>query len=637
MKKLLLLAGLLISSFSIFAQSNPSIGHFQQLATVKRGDTLEVAWYYQPVANTDIRSFQVDFQYKKQLLTHISTTVASTYNSQTPYVDYKQFDNYKYNSYSNGAYNYTTDTSWTVARNYLILASGNAISSNSYIIYNKYKINDVQSNFASDSVTVNWARLFKVDGTSIGDNVANLTNKKLAIYLKGNFTISGKVWLAANMTAKPTVVATEFNSGLIASSIVVNNDGTYTLPNIEEQTKYKISVLFPQDSLTNIRDYAVTITDGTKTYDEFTKTDVSQQYSKLYLKSGLAYLQADINKTGTLDGGDAYGIYASVSGLKKIDTANLISVFHAAEYDSLVLGQNQWTTWANYINRGEFVVDSVQTSNLTVNLKYMILGDVNRSHSSPVFNQSGTEVLAYNIIGNMDVNIPDTYTAAGQPLFVPFNVSFADNKQNAGLQFEMKYDPTKVKFEEIVSNIQGPWLQYVTHDEQNGIVRFGGMNNQNSGFLTGNSTPFKLKFSPIGNNDITSNIYVRRLMDASDVNGDPFAITLASDRVTISNKAMPGFVNGGMMKEITAKVYPNPSNGMFELVVDFPEPNMFVVANVYDFDGNLVKRIGKIQAEQYLLTAQTRVEMQGARPGGGYFVSLQSPNGKAVTKKLLIL
>jgi hypothetical protein len=237
----------------------------------------------------------------------------------------------------------------------------------------------------------------------------------------------------------------------------------------------------------------------------------------------------------------------------------------------------------------------------------------------------------------MDVNIPDTYTAAGQPLFVPFNVSFADNKQNAGLQFEMKYDPTKVKFEEIVSNIQGPWLQYVTHDEQNGIVRFGGMNNQNSGFLTGNSTPFKLKFSPIGNNDITSNIYVRRLMDASDVNGDPFAITLASDRVTISNKAMPGFVNGGMMKEITAKVYPNPSNGMFELVVDFPEPNMFVVANVYDFDGNLVKRIGKIQAEQYLLTAQTRVEMQGARPGGGYFVSLQSPNGKAVTKKLLIL
>jgi hypothetical protein len=636
MKKLLLLAGLLISSFSIFAQA-PSIGHFQQLATVKRGDTLEVAWYYQPVSNTDIRTFQVDFQYRKQLLTHISTTVASTYSGQTPYVDYQQFNNYKYGSYTNGTYNYVADTNWTVARNYLILASGNAIASNSYIIYNKYKINDVPSNFASDTVTVNWARLFKVDGTSIGDNIANLTNKKLAIYLKGNFTIYGKVWLATNMTTKPTVVATDYNTGAIASSVVVNNDGTYTLPNIEEKTKYKISVLFPQDSLVNIRDYAVTITDGTKAYDEFTKTDVSQQYSRLYLKSGLSYLQADINKTGTFDGGDAYGIYASVSGLKKIDTANLISVFHANEYDSLVLGSNQWTAWANYINRGNFVIDSVGTTNLDVQLKYFILGDVNRSHSSPVFNSTGGEILAYNIIGNMDVNVPDTYTGPGQPLVVPFNVSFANNKQNAGLQFEMKYDPSKVKFEEIISNIQGPWLQYVTHDEVNGIVRFGGVNNQTSGFLSGNSTPFRLKFSPIGNNDITSNIYIRRLMDAADINGDPFAISLVSDKVTISNKAMPGFVNGNPNREITAKVFPNPSNGMFELVVDFPQPNMFVMANVYDFDGNLIKRIGKLQADEYLLTAQTRVEMPGARAGGSYFVSLQSPDGQAVTKKLLIL
>jgi hypothetical protein len=76
---------------------------------------------------------------------------------------------------------------------------------------------------------------------------------------------------------------------------------------------------------------------------------------------------------------------------------------------------------------------------------------------------------------------------------------------------------------------------------------------------------------------------------------------------------------------------------MFELVVDFPESNMYVIANVYDFDGNLVKRIGKIQAEEYLLTAQTRVELPSFRTNGSYFLSLQSPNGQTVTKKLLIL
>jgi len=73
MKKLLLALALLFS-ISSYAQQ-PSIGHFQQLATVKRGDTLDVAWYYQPITSKDVRTFQVDFQYKKRLLSHIETTV----------------------------------------------------------------------------------------------------------------------------------------------------------------------------------------------------------------------------------------------------------------------------------------------------------------------------------------------------------------------------------------------------------------------------------------------------------------------------------------------------------------------------------------------------------------------------------
>jgi len=100
MKKLLTLLAVLIS-YASFAQQ-PSIGHFQQLATVKRGDTLDVAWYYQPIASKDVRTFQVDFQYKKRLLTHVSTTVDVAFATQTPYIDYKQFDNSKYSGYTAG-------------------------------------------------------------------------------------------------------------------------------------------------------------------------------------------------------------------------------------------------------------------------------------------------------------------------------------------------------------------------------------------------------------------------------------------------------------------------------------------------------------------------------------------------------
>ena len=406
MKKLLL-ALVLLFSISSYAQQ-PSIGHFQQLSTVKRGDTLDVAWYYQPVASRDVRTFQVDFQYKKRLLSHIETTVDVALSERTPYVDYKQFDNYKYSNYTNGNYNYIQDTAWTTARNYIVLASGNQIAGAGYVIHNKYKINSVEANFASDSVTINWARLFTVDGVSIGDNVANLTNKSLSIFLKGNLTISGRVTLSANMTSKPTVLAIDPLTGVVASSMIVSTDGSYTLDNVEQNTRYKIQLLFPRQDLNTIRDNAVTISDGAKVYEEFTKTDVNQTYSRQYLKSGLSYLQADVNKSLGLDGGDAYGIYASVAGLKPIDTAGLIKVFTSQEYDALVTAESQWTAWPAYLNRLDYIYDSVITSNLVVNLKYAIVGDVNRSHSSPVFDAAGQEILAGALAGVLNVDIPNT-------------------------------------------------------------------------------------------------------------------------------------------------------------------------------------------------------------------------------------
>lgn len=630
----LLLALVLLFSISSYAQQQPSIGHFQQLATVKRGDTIDVSWYYQPIASKDVRTFQIDFQYKKRLLTHVETTVDVAFSNQTPYIDYKQFDNYKYSNYTNGNYNYTTDTAWTVARNYLILASGNQLSNPGYIIHNKYKINSVESNFASDSVIINWARLFTLDGVSIGDNVANIPNRSLSIFLKGNLTISGKVFIPATVTSKPTVLAIEDATGIVASTATIGADGSYVLDNVEQNTKYRIRLFFPRQDLTSLRDNAVTISDGAKAYDEYTKTDVNQVFSRQYLKSGLSYLQADINKSAGLDGGDAYSIYASVAGLRPIDTAGMIKVFTSQEYDALVTGANQWSSWPAYLDRTDYIMDSIGTANQVIDIKYAIVGDVNRSHSSPVFDAAGQEVLAANIIGVMNVSVPDTYADLGQPLYVPFNVS-TNGKQNAALQFEMSYDPTKVKFEEILSNIQGPWLQYVTHDPQKGIIRFGGMNNQGKDYLTGDVMPFKLKFAPIGNNPMTSNIYIRKLMDASDENGDRFDIALQSEKISLSSRAIPGYYNGSA-EEVTASIRPNPNNGMFELVVTFPRNNMGVDARVYDMHGRLVKELGRISNSEYFLTASNKVDVTGLRQGN-YFITLTDQQRLKVTSKQFLI
>ena len=197
-----------------YAQT-PEIGHFEQLKTVRRGDTIDVAWYYKPASGVDVRTFQVDFQFKKTLFTHISTTVDAGYTSNSPTINFQKWDNYKYSSYSSGTgtYNYVSDTSWSIGRNYLIFALGSssAFSSNGYIIHNKFIINNVNPNYVSDSITVNWSRMFKVDGTTIGDNVASLSYQKQAIKLLGNLTISGKVWFPTTMTTGllPTIYCYE--------------------------------------------------------------------------------------------------------------------------------------------------------------------------------------------------------------------------------------------------------------------------------------------------------------------------------------------------------------------------------------------------------------------------------------------
>ncbi len=559
--------------------------------------------------------------------------VDNTVTNNSPVVNYQTWDGYKYSNYLNGMYNYVVDTNWTVGRNYLILSNGNSLSSNGYIIHNKFKINNVSANYVADTITLNWARMFKVDGTTIGDNVANLSYNKLAIKLLGNLTISGKVFLPSSVTSSgliPTINCYDNVTNVLVSSTTPNaTTGNYTLNNIDENKRYRIELRFPTDSLASLRDRAVTISDAVKAYNEYSFTDVNQTFGRQYLKHGLSYLIGDINLNRTLDGGDPYGIYASVSGLRPIDITKLINVFKKDEYDSLVLGANQWTTWASYSNKGISVTDSVTTNNLTLDLKYFILGDVDRTHSSPVFNPAGVEVTAAIFGGNYGITIPNSY-AVGQPMYVPFNVS-TNGGLNNGLQFEMKYDITKVKFEEIVSNIQGPWLQYVTHDEQNGIIRFGGMNNQKSGSLQGEVTPFKLKFSAkVAGEDISTYVFVRKLMDASDLNGDHFNIALTSDRVLLTYRAASTltFVNS----EPTAVIRPNPNNGIFELVITIPN-NSWMTASIYDYSGKKVLDLGRYQTNEFNNTFTKRVDVQSL-PQGAYLIVL-SNDKKQITKPFI--
>ena len=93
------------------------------------------------------------------------------------------------------------------------------------------------------------------------------------------------------------------------------------------------------------------------------------------------------------------------------------------------------------------------------------------------------------------------------------------------MQFEFTYDPTKVKFEQIINDVPNTWYTFV--DSKEGKVRFGSLDKELKTPITGESTPFKLRFSAVINPlDINTYIKVTPNMDASSKTGYQLGINL---------------------------------------------------------------------------------------------------------------
>ena len=93
----------------------------------------------------------------------------------------------------------------------------------------------------------------------------------------------------------------------------------------------------------------------------------------MLFRSTKQWKAADVNKNGVLDLGDAYLIAAHNSSYRLI---NEILWFTATNYDSITR-----LNFGSVSPVTSFIIN-VTTSNVTQNIKYCILGDVNLSHSS---------------------------------------------------------------------------------------------------------------------------------------------------------------------------------------------------------------------------------------------------------------
>ena len=222
---------------------------------------------------------------------------------------------------------------------------------------------------------------------------------------------------------------------------------------------------------------------------------------------------------------------------------------------------NSWgaittTNWNSFDYPKTYIKTGTIGTNTTLDLKYLLWGDVNRSHSSQVvvsnngvasvvsrasnslksntaFRTMSTEsfINTPNTVPSIDVNLSNV-TVTSNNIEIPVNVTTNGNFVT-GLQFQFDYDLTKIKFEELLPNIPNTWYLFV--NSVDGKIKFGAIDQGEKTPINGSSIPFKLKFSTIGNGvDILTSIKVSPTMDASAVKGNQLGINLNTTQIKLT-------------------------------------------------------------------------------------------------------
>jgi hypothetical protein len=189
-------------------------------------------------------------------------------------------------------------------------------------------------------------------------------------------------------------------------------------------------------------------------------------------------------------------------------------------------------------------------SNQILDLKYLLWGDVNRSHSSQVIviNNNVSTVatnakasistntafktmnIAVDVPTSIDVNFSNV-TVTSNDVVIPIAIN-TNGASVGGLQFQFEYDPTKIKFEELKSEVPNTW--YIFANAKSGKVKFGALDQNNKSSIKGNVIPFKLKFSTIGSGvDILTSVKISPTMDASSSDGTQLGINLNTDKIKL--------------------------------------------------------------------------------------------------------
>ena len=177
-------------------------------------------------------------------------------------------------------------------------------------------------------------------------------------------TISGNVNIPTGATNRPMMKLFEVSGSTLTlvDSSMVDSSGGYSLQPTSYNTTYKVIPYFTGSVDTN--DFNLIL------LESLNENTPDNQVFGQYLDTAYKLKAADINKDGKLNVGDAYMVGAKVTGLLQYDE---VYWFTETDYNSI--------TNSNYnsINSSSEFTVSFGTSDVTLNLRYIVKGDANLS------------------------------------------------------------------------------------------------------------------------------------------------------------------------------------------------------------------------------------------------------------------
>jgi hypothetical protein len=180
-------------------------------------------------------------------------------------------------------------------------------------------------------------------------------------------TISGAISIPTGLSVRPTVKLYSVIGGVetLVQTVTVGTTGAYTLNPTQYNTTYKV---VPSYSPT------LTTTDLTILLDEAKNVSVPPALSpSLVLTTGPKMMAGDINNDGKVYIDDAYLVARNLSGAAPFNT---IYWFTVSDYSTITLSNFNTVTPSTH-----FTINFT-TSSVTLNIKYIVLGDTDLSSSS---------------------------------------------------------------------------------------------------------------------------------------------------------------------------------------------------------------------------------------------------------------